>query len=122
MPGTYAFTCFNQTTLRTMRKVDPSAKLGYIMGGALTDAHLDFAKSIGCCSVAPSLRSTSKEMVDKAHALGMTVCLWMVQNVADYGVAVAKGADRVTSDYPMLLQESVKGKHKKPECVGADSR
>lgn len=113
MPGTYAFTCFNQTTLKTMRKVDPSAKLGYIKGGALTDADLEFAKSIGCCSLAPTLRKTTKEMVERAHALGMTVCLWMVQNAADYKEAVAKGADRVTSDYPMLLQESVKGKSEK---------
>ncbi|MBQ8113864.1 MAG: hypothetical protein IJ146_11755 [Kiritimatiellae bacterium] len=121
VPGTFAFTCFNQTTLRTMRKVDPAAKLGYIMGGALTDPDLEFAKSIGCCSVAPSLRNTTKEMVDKAHALGMTVCLWMVQNAADYGEAAAKGADRVTSDYPMLLQDRVNGRRKKLVCLDLDA-
>ena len=51
-PGTYAFTCFNTNTLIAMRKVDPKAKLGYIMGG-LTDAHIATAKALGCCSVAP---------------------------------------------------------------------
>ena len=120
-PGTYAFTCFNTNTLAMMRKVDPKAKLGYIMGGALTDAHLETAKALGCFSVAPSLAKTSKEMIDKAHALGMTVCLWMVQNAADYGKAAAKGADRVTSDYPMLLQDRVLGKRKKLICFDLDA-
>ncbi len=120
-PGTYAFTCFNTNTLAMMRKVDPQAKLGYIMGGGLTDAHLATAQSLGCCSVAPLLAKTSKEMVDKAHALGMTVCLWMVQNAADYGEAAAKGADRVTSDYPMLLQDRVLGKRKKLLCFDLDA-
>jgi len=120
-PGTFAFTCFNTNTLAMMRKVDPKAKLGYIMGGGLTDAHLETAKSLGCCSVAPLLTKTTKEMVDKAHALGMTVCLWMVQNAADYGEAAAKGADRVTSDYPMLLQDRVNGKRKKLLCFDLDA-
>ncbi len=120
-PGTYAFTCFNTNTLIMMRKVDPKAKLGYIMGGGLTDEHLKTARSIGCVSVAPSLRKTSKEMVDRAHAMGMTVCLWMAQNAADYAEAEAKGADRVTSDYPMLLQDRVRGKRKKLVCMDLDA-
>ena len=120
-PGTYAFTCFNTNTLAMMRKVDPKAKLGYIMGGGLTETHLKTAKSLGCMSVAPSLVKTSKEMVDKAHALGLTVCLWMVQNAADYGEAAAKGADRVTSDYPMLLQDRVNGRRKKLVCFDLDA-
>ena len=120
-PGTYAFTCFNTNTLATMRKVDPAANIGYIMGGALTDAHLATAKALGCMSVAPSLVKTSKEMVEKAHSLGLTVCLWMVQNAADYGEAAAKGADRVTSDYPMLLQDRVLGKRKKLLCFDLDA-
>ena len=120
-PGTYAFTCFNTNTLAMMRKVDPKAKLGYIMGGGLTETHLKTAKSLGCMSVAPSLVKTSKEMVDKAHALGLTVCLWMVQNAADYGEAAAKGADRVTSDYPMLLRDRVNGRRKKLVCFDLDA-
>ncbi len=119
-PGTYAFTCFNTNTLATMRKVDPQAKLGYIMG-ALNDAHLATAKELGCFSVAPTLRPTSREMVEKAHAQGLTVCLWMVQNAADYGEAAAKGADRVTSDYPMLLQDYVLGRRKKLVCFDLDA-
>ena len=119
-PGTYAFTCFNVTTLRTMRALDPKAPLGYIMGG-LTDAHLATAKELGCVSVAPLLSQTPKEMVDKAHEMGFTVCLWMVQNLADWQAAKAKGADRVTSDYPHLLDCAIRGNRKKLVAMDLDA-
>ena len=120
-PGTYAFTCFNVTTLETMRRVAPKAPLGYIMGGALTDAHLATAARLGCCSVAPSLRATSKEMVTKAHEAGLTVCLWMAQNAADWWEARSKGADRVTSDYPHLLDLALRGKRKRVVAMDLDA-
>ena len=119
-PGTYAFTCFNVTTLETMRRVAPAAPMGYITGGALTDAHIATAKRLGCGSVAPSLR-TSKDMVDKAHAAGLTVCLWMVQNSSDWWLAKQKGADRVTSDYPHLLDLALRGKRKKVVAMDLDA-
>jgi glycerophosphoryl diester phosphodiesterase/hydroxymethylpyrimidine pyrophosphatase-like HAD family hydrolase len=120
-PGTYAFTSFNTNTLAMMRRVHPDAPIGYIMGGGLTDEHLKTAKSLGCVSVAPSLTKTTKEMVDKAHSMGMTVCLWMAQNAADYAEAAAKGADRVTSDYPVLLNDRVQGKRKKLVAMDLDA-
>jgi len=100
-PGTYVFTCFNAGTLETMRAVDPDAPLGLIMG-ELTDEHLATAKRLRCCAVAPTLKTT-KEMVDKAHAAGLTVTLWMVSNAKQYAEATQKGANRVTTDYPKRL-------------------
>ena len=118
-PGTYAFTCFNAATLATMRRLAPDAPLGYIMG-ALTDAHLAEAVALGCCSVAPTGHDTSKEMVDKAHAAGLTVCLWMCQNKADWDEYRAKGADRVTSDFPNLLLRAIEGRRKKIVALDLD--
>ena len=120
-PGTYAFTCFNVKTLETMRRVASDAPIGYIMGGALTDAHIATATRLGCASVAPSLSKTSKEMVDKAHAAGLTVCMWMAQNAEDWRVAKEKGADRVTSDYPHLLDLALRGKRKRVVAMDLDA-
>ena len=105
-PGTYAFTCFNEKTLATMRKVDPDAPLGFIVGGPLEDAHIAKAKELGCCSVAPRV-GTTKEMVEKAHKAGLTVCLWMCQDKATWDECAAVGADRVTSDFPLKLTREV---------------
>lgn len=111
-PGTYAFTCFNLGTLKTMRAVDPAAPLGYIMGGNLTAKHIADAKALGCVSVAPQMKTT-KEMIDQAHAAGLTVCLWMVQNATTWQEAKDKGCDRATSDYPHLLMCAVTNQRKK---------
>ena len=105
-PGTYAFTCFNAKTLATMRKVDPDAPIGLIVGSPLEDAHIAKAKELGCCSVAPRV-GTTKEMVEKAHRAGLTVCLWMCQDKATWDECAAIGADRVTTDFPLKLSREV---------------
>lgn len=120
-PGTYAFTCFNVGTLETMRRVAPDAPLGYIQGGALTEAHLATAKRLACCSVAPSGAKTTKEMVDRAHAQGLSVCLWPAPSRSAWEMMKAKGADRVTSDYPVLLTKTLAGRRKKLVAIDLDA-
>ena len=119
-PGTYAITCFNRRTLEIMREVDASAPLGLIIGGGISDDDIDFAVGLECVSVAPMLVSTTAEQVRKAQKLGMSVCLWMVQNAADYAKAKAIGANRVTSDYPHLLAEMLAGRRKKVVAMDLD--
>ena len=120
-PGTYAFTCFNTNTLATMRSVDASAPMGLITGKGLDDSHIAVAKSLGCCSIAPIGKATTREMVGKAHAEGLSICLWMCQNKADWDEYAAKGADRVTSDYPVLLSRAIEGRPKKVVAMDLDA-
>ena len=105
-PGTYAFTSFNEKTLATMRKVDPDAPIGLIVGSPLEDAHIARAKELGCCSVAPRV-GTTREMIEKAHRAGLTVCLWMCQDKETWDKCAAVGADRVTTDFPLKLSREV---------------
>lgn len=120
-PGTYAFTCFNTTTLETMRRIDEFAPLGYIVGGALTEKQLETAKRLNCCSVAPAGFGTKKEMIDRAHEAGITVCLWPSPDKKSYDIMKEKGADRVTSDYPVLLTQAVAGKRKRLVAIDLDA-
>ena len=119
-PGTYAFTCFNRRTLEIMNDVDPDAPIGLIIGGAMSDADYAFARKLGCVSVAPMLRDSTAQQVRKAQQAGISVCLWMVQNAADYAKAKALGANRVTSDYPHLLAETLAGRRKKVVAMDLD--
>ena len=119
-PGTYAFTCFNTNTLATMRRVAPAAPIGLITGQPLDDSHIATAKALDCCGIAP-IGETTKEMVDKAHAAGLSICLWMCQNKADWDEYAAKGADRVTSDYPVLLTRAIEGRPKKVVAMDLDA-
>jgi len=117
-PGTYIFTCFDIRTLRIMRATVPSAPLGYIIVEKMSEKHLDEAKALNCCSIAPI--EVSKELVDRAHAEGLSVCMWMGDTIEDYARFKALGADRVTSDYPVLLTRAASGVSKKVVAVGAD--
>jgi glycerophosphoryl diester phosphodiesterase len=119
--GTYAFTCFNETTLETMRAVDAAAPLGFITGAALSEAHLATAKRLGCASVAPSGAKTTKEMVARAHAEGLSVCLWMASSKSDWERFREKGADRVTCDYPVLLTRAIASRRKKVVALDLDA-
>ncbi len=120
-PGTYAFTCFNTNTLAIMRRVAPSAPTGFITSKTLDDSQIAIAKSLGCCGIAPTGGRSTKEMVDKAHAAGLTVCLWMCQNKTQWDEFKAKGADRVTSDYPVLLVRAIEGRRKKVVALDLDA-
>ena len=120
-PGTYAFTSFDEDYLRRMHELHPDARTALIRGAALTEDHIRCAKELGCGKVSPLLRGTTREMMDKAHAAGLEVALWMVQNKADWEAARDLGADTVTSDYPILLDEAVKGKRKKLVAMDLDA-
>ena len=112
-PGTYTFTSFNPRALKTMKRLFPDAPVGYIRGEALTKEFVDAAKALDCCRVAPVMkdkkgRVTNKEMVDYAHANGIKVTGWMVQDLKTWQQAREAGCDCTTSDYPMKLLAEIK--------------
>ncbi len=107
-PNTYAFTCFNKGTIETMKRIHPDARCGLIVGKSLEQKHIDDAVKLGCMQIAPLLKGTTAEMVKQARNKGLKVTLWPVPNIASYNEAKEKGADNVTSDYPMSLLNKVK--------------
>ena len=110
-PGTYTFTSFDIRTLRIMRATVPDAPLGYIIVEKMTEKHLEDAKALNCCCVAPM--EATKEMIARAHDEGLSVCLWMCCCFEDYARFKDLGADRITTDYPVLLTRVISGRRKK---------
>ena len=120
-PGTYAFTSFDVDYLKRMRELHADAVIGLIASKPMSEELIARAVSLGCSRVAPLLKGTTKELVDKAHAEGLLVTLWMVQNKADYDLASSLGADATTSDYPILLKRAVDGRRKKVVAMDLDA-
>ena len=110
-PGTYAFTCFDATVLRTMRRIDPDAPLALIMFGQVKDKHWELARELRCSAIAPTLEAPAEQFA-QARAEGFLTCTWMVHDAEDWRLARAKGATRVTTDYPHLLDMAVRGRKK----------
>ena len=120
-PDTYVFTSFDEDYLKRMRERHPDARTGLIRGKPITEGMIVHAKALGCSRIAPLLNGSAKALVDRAHAEGLEVTLWMVQNAEDWEKARELGADCTTSDYPVLLDGAVKGKRKKVVAMDLDA-
>ena len=119
-PGTYAFTSFDPDYLSRMHELHPDARIGLI-GGGMSEKMIDKAVELGCSQIAPMLGGATPALMEKAHAAGLRVTLWMVQNKADYDRARELGADCATSDYPILLKQAVDGRRKKVVAMDLDA-
>lgn len=111
-PGTYAFTCFNTNVLWTMRRVDPDAPLALIMESEIKDEHWRQARDLRCATIAPTLKETPESSFRRARDEGYMTCTWMVHDAEEWREARAKGATRITTDYPNLLNMAVRGQKK----------
>ena len=120
-PGTYAFTSFDEAYLARMHERHPDAQIGLIRGKPITEEFIARAKELGCSRIAPVLGGATRELMDKAHAEGLKVTLWMVQDKAAWDRADKLGADCTTSDYPILLQQAIDGKRKKVIAMDLDA-
>jgi glycerophosphoryl diester phosphodiesterase len=64
-------------------------------------------KAAGCAIWSPFHRNATDARVAEAHALGLTVLPWTVNDVADMRRLIAAGVDGLISDYPDRLREVV---------------
>ena len=64
-------------------------------------------KSAGCHVWSPFHRNATPERIAEAHALGLEVLPWTVNDVADMRRLIAAGVDGLISDYPDRLRAVV---------------
>ena len=120
--GTYVFTSFNGGLVKTMRDRHPEAETLFIVGRVLDERAIADAKAYGAAGVAALLSQgggkgpdgkprpvvqTTKEMAARAHAAGLLVAVWIVQDATAYRLARDVGADTCTSDHPIALREAM---------------
>ena len=105
-PDTYVFTSFTTSYLSAMKTRHPEAKTGHIISGALTQAQINTALSLGCSQVAPQTESTAA-MIQAARNAGLGVTMWMVEDLATWTACREKGATSTTSNHPIDLFASV---------------
>lgn len=90
---------FDHEKLRQLRRRLPAARLGALCGAPLPpDAA--FASLLAAASVHPPVAHLTPEFVDDAHARGLEVCVWTVNDPADVARMRAWGVDAVFTDYP----------------------
>ncbi|MDR3590996.1 MAG: glycerophosphodiester phosphodiesterase [Negativicutes bacterium] len=126
---------FDWRTLREMRKLDANItlvalsseqpawgadgcylKVGdkkpspWLAGLNINDYNGDYvkaAKDVGADIVSPYFKELSPQLVDEAHALGMKVVPWTVNNLKDMNMLIDMGVDGLISDKPWILRDTL---------------
>ena len=105
--GCYVFTCFDHQVLKRLKELHADAKIGLIYG-ALDQQTVDDAIALGCYSIAPTLKGTEKELVDKVKAAGIKVNLWHSETLELWLKAREMGADISTNNHPATVLNAIK--------------
>lgn len=94
------YSSFNHYSIKHIKEIAPSIPCGLLYDATLYHAW-DYAKALG----ADALHPMYTELLipgecEKAHALGLEVNPWTVNEETDLRMAFAAGADRVITNYP----------------------
>lgn len=94
---------FERLSMRLLREQSSSLQTGLLVGGAtdVAAAH----RELGINWIAPHYGVVDQAYVDQAHALGLRVNTWTVNEEAVMRQLVKAGCDSITSDRPDLLKQ-----------------
>ena len=101
----YVFTSFDERALKMMYQLHPNAKLCYILSGPLDEKTIIKALELHAYCIAGKLDKTTREMVVKAHNVGLTVSLWQTNSPETWLRAAMLGADVSTDDAPVATKK-----------------
>lgn len=95
---------FNHYTMRTWRDRYPQVKMGLLYQEHLIDPWL-YGANLGATSLHPWYPAVTPGMVQHAHALGLQVLVWTVNDRADLLRTIQCGVDGIiTDDVPLARQ------------------
>jgi len=104
--GWVKYISFSYDALLHLRQLDPFADLSYLTG----DKTVDQVKNDRLNGIDYSFYSYDgdADLVKKAHASGLTVNVWTVNDAAKLRSFLKKGVDLITTDEPELLLKLIK--------------
>ena len=90
---------FQTATLRAVQAADGRLALGALWGfAAEVEPALALAVEAGFAAVHPFVASVDRELVERAHAMGLAINVWTVNAPDDLRALVAADADAVITD------------------------
>jgi glycerophosphoryl diester phosphodiesterase len=96
------FSSFSAAALRNLRALAPWAAIG-VLCDRRPAAALAVAAELGARCVAPGRRVADAALISAAHAQGLGVWVWTVNDVRAMRRLAAAGVDALFSDYPERL-------------------
>ena len=96
--------CFDPDPLRALRRLEPRARIGLLFADLPADLDA-LVEALGPESLHLSVEGATREAVARAHALGLKVLVFTVNDAQDLKSVLAAGADGVFTDYPGRIRE-----------------
>jgi glycerophosphoryl diester phosphodiesterase len=94
------FSSFHEHAVRNMRAAAPWARLGVLCDEDPRARCLALAADVGVELLIPGRRWLDARIVDDAHARGLDVWVWTVNEPGEMRRLVALGVDAIFSDFP----------------------
>jgi glycerophosphoryl diester phosphodiesterase len=94
--------CFDEEVLRTVRELDASLMTGLLVNRPAADL-VERAQRAGVRQLAPHWELVSRELVQQAHAAGLPVVPWTVNQPEQMRALLRLGVDGILTDYPDRL-------------------
>lgn len=98
------FTSFEFDYIRKIKELDPSARVGWLIG-EVTDSDIQKLISIGGEEMAPKAEHITEELVEKLRANGLGIRAWGVSNVGLMKKMCLLKVDGMTVNFPDRLFE-----------------
>ena len=89
--------------LERVKLLDPKLRTGYILSAAYGDFY--FEEKADFISIRASF--VNRQMVERAHARGMTVHAWTVNSKSEMERLRLMEVDNLITDYPVLAREII---------------
>ena len=99
------FSSFSDAVLRTLRSLEPAARLGTLVSARFPDAILQRAASVSAEAVHLDLRLATAERIREAHAAGYQVNVWTVDSANEQERLLRDGADGIFTNLPAQLRD-----------------
>ncbi|MDZ7798191.1 MAG: glycerophosphodiester phosphodiesterase family protein [Patescibacteria group bacterium] len=95
----FIISSFNHIELQKIKKLQPKIKIGALLCGMPAD-YATLAEKMGTYSINPNLEFINQEFVDDAHARGLKIFVWTVNDKDDIERMKNLGVDGLFSNYP----------------------
>ena len=108
-PTDLLITSFNLDTVKRIQAVDPSLQVGYVTGFDVMQVQmlLDHAAEAGMDAIIPYDRTVDRRFVEKAHAAGLVVNTWTVNDADRMRELIDIGVDGLITDVPDIARAVV---------------